>query len=76
MTKTKWAWVFIVAAVLLLLVGALVAKGLYFYPKAQVASAANNPAPDFTLPDALGKPFTLSSLRGHRVVLYFYRGYW
>ena len=29
-------------------------------------------APDFTLPDADGKPVKLSSLRGKRVVLYFY----
>lgn len=29
-------------------------------------------APDFTLPDADGKPVSLSSLRGKRVILYFY----
>ncbi len=29
-------------------------------------------APDFTLDDEKGKPFTLSSARGKRVVLYFY----
>lgn len=29
-------------------------------------------APDFTLPDQDGKPVSLSSLRGKRVVLYFY----
>jgi thioredoxin-dependent peroxiredoxin len=29
-------------------------------------------APDFTLPDADGKPVKLSGLRGKRVVLYFY----
>lgn len=29
-------------------------------------------APDFTLPDQDGEPLTLSSLRGRRVVLYFY----
>ena len=29
-------------------------------------------APDFTLPDQDGEPVTLSSLRGRRVVLYFY----
>ena len=29
-------------------------------------------APDFTLPDQAGRPFTLSEQRGSRVVLYFY----
>ena len=29
-------------------------------------------APDFTLPDQDGQPVTLSSLRGQKVVLYFY----
>jgi peroxiredoxin Q/BCP len=29
-------------------------------------------APDFTLPDADGHPVTLSSLRGQRVIVYFY----
>jgi len=30
------------------------------------------PAPDFTAPDQHGNPFALSSLRGHKVALYFY----
>ncbi len=34
------------------------------------------PAPDFTLPDQNGAPISLSSARGHKVVLVFYRGYW
>lgn len=54
----------------------LVGFALYHYPKAQVVSASNRPAPDFTLKDANGQDFTLSSLRGHKAVLYFYRGYW
>ena len=29
-------------------------------------------APDFTLPDADGKEFTLSDLRGRKVIVYFY----
>jgi peroxiredoxin Q/BCP len=29
-------------------------------------------APDFTAPDQHGQPFTLSSLRGQKVALYFY----
>jgi peroxiredoxin Q/BCP len=31
-----------------------------------------DPAPDFTLPDADGKETTLSDLRGHKVIVYFY----
>jgi peroxiredoxin Q/BCP len=34
--------------------------------------AIGDPAPDFTLPDQSGHPVTLSSLRGQRVVIYFY----
>jgi peroxiredoxin Q/BCP len=31
-----------------------------------------DPAPDFTLPDQNGAPVSLASLRGQRVVIYFY----
>ena len=31
-----------------------------------------DPAPDFTLPDQNGEPVKLSSLKGERVVIYFY----
>ena len=34
--------------------------------------AAGDAAPDFTLPDADGKEVSLSSLRGRRVIVYFY----
>lgn len=63
-------------AVLLVVVGVAVAVGLNDYPKAQITSATQQTAPDFTLRDATGQDFTLSSQRGHKVVLYFYRGYW
>jgi cytochrome oxidase Cu insertion factor (SCO1/SenC/PrrC family) len=45
-------------------------------PKPQIASAEGKPAPSFTLKDQHGKDFRLSSLRGKRVLLIFYRGYW
>lgn len=35
-----------------------------------------SPAPDFTLPSHLGKPVTLSSLRGSNVVLAFFPLAW
>ena len=33
---------------------------------------AGSPAPDFTLPDQNGNPLQLSSLRGKKVLVYFY----
>ena len=63
-------------AILMVAFGVFVWTQLYVYPKAQVASTTHQPAPDFTLVDAQGNPFTLSAQKGHKVVLYFYRGYW
>jgi len=37
-----------------------------------VALQIGDPAPDFTLPNQNGDPVQLSSLRGQRVVIYFY----
>ena len=34
--------------------------------------APGDEAPEFTLPDAEGKPVSLSALRGQRVIVYFY----
>ena len=62
--------------VLVLILGAAVVAMLYVYPKAEIANATHQPAPDFTLHDANGASFRLSEQRGHKVVLYFYRGYW
>ena len=39
---------------------------------ASVRLSPGDPAPDFTLPDAQGKPVTLSSYRGRRVIVYCY----
>lgn len=62
----------IVLAVLLCCLSA----GAQVLPKPQITSAAGKLAPDFTLNDQQGKPFHLASLRGKRVLLIFYRGYW
>jgi thioredoxin-dependent peroxiredoxin len=39
---------------------------------ATVRLSPGDPAPDFTLPDADGKPVALSSYRGRRVIVYCY----
>ncbi len=67
--------IFLTALSLLLLAAALVAWEMIL-PKPQSSFTSLEPAPDFTLNDQDGKPFALSSLRGSRVVLVFYRGYW
>ena len=60
----------------LFLVGAGLIAWKTILPKPQSSFVSLQPAPDFTLNDQDGKPFTLSSLRGSRIVLVFYRGYW
>jgi cytochrome oxidase Cu insertion factor (SCO1/SenC/PrrC family) len=61
------------AWLLLLLANMLSAQVL---PKPQIISAPGKSAPDFALKDQEGRPFHLASLRGKRVLLVFYRGYW
>ena len=61
------------AVLTLLVVGAAQVHRL---PKAQIEAAPGQPAPDFTLQDQSGKEFRLSALRGSRLLLIFYRGYW
>ena len=63
-----------ILVVLLLVVG--LAAWKMRLPKPQSEFADLQPAPDFTLQDQDGRPFMLSGLRGARVVLVFYRGYW
>jgi len=45
-------------------------------PRPQIASGVGKLAPNFTLQDQHGKTVRLASLRGRRVLLIFYRGYW
>ena len=60
--------------VFLLLVG--LAATPQVLPKPQVASASGKSAPNFTLQDQHGKTVRLAPMRGRRVLLIFYRGYW
>ena len=62
---------------LLLIAGAWFNFVVTRVPDAPVAFKVGEPAPDFTLPDAAGRPVTLADYRGTKpVVLVFYRGYW
>jgi len=60
----------------------LVAAGLFNFvamrvPAGRPLVTIGQPAPGFTLPDAAGRPVSLSDYRGRKpVVLVFYRGYW
>ncbi len=46
-------------------------------PDAPTALRVGERPPDFTLPDAAGRPVSLADYRGKKpVVLVFYRGYW
>jgi peroxiredoxin len=45
-------------------------------PDQKLAVAVGQPAPDFAVTDADGRPFRLSELAGSPVLLKFYRGYW
>ena len=46
-------------------------------PPGQPLVVVGAPVPDFTLPDAAGRPVSLSDYRGKKpVILVFYRGYW
>jgi cytochrome oxidase Cu insertion factor (SCO1/SenC/PrrC family) len=46
-------------------------------PDAPTALRVGDRPPDFTLPDASGRPVSLADYRGQKpVVLVFYRGYW
>jgi cytochrome oxidase Cu insertion factor (SCO1/SenC/PrrC family) len=64
------------ASVAVLVLVAASAAQVHRLPKPQVESAAGQPAPDFTLRDQSGQAVRLSGLRGNRVLLIFYRGYW
>jgi hypothetical protein len=63
--------------------GFLLAAGAWFnfvgarIPDTPTAMKVGERAPDFTLPDALGRTVSLAEYRGKKpVVLVFYRGYW
>jgi len=74
----RWpAWLAVGASSLLLVAGAWFNFFGARVPDAPTALRVGAQPPDFTLPDAAGRPVSLGDFRGKKpVVLIFYRGYW
>ncbi len=74
----RWyAWATLVVTLALFAGSAAFNFVLARIPDTPTALAVGRPAPDFTLPDAGGRPVTLAEYRGKKpVILVFYRGYW
>ncbi len=53
-----------------------IATALLLLAAAAAPPKVGERAPGFTLRDQSGKRISLSSARGHKAVLVFYRGYW
>ena len=74
----RWpAWLALGLASLLLVGGAWFNFVLARIPDTPTTLLVGERPPDFTLPDAGGRPVSLADYRGKKpVVLVFYRGYW
>jgi hypothetical protein len=74
----RWpAWLALGFTSLLLVGGAWFNFVLARVPDAPTALRVGERPPDFTLPDATGRPVSLADFRGQKpVVIVFYRGYW
>ena len=74
----RWpAWIALGLTSLMLMGGAWLNFVVARVPDTPTALRVGEAAPDFTLPDAGGRPVTLADYRGKKpVVLVFYRGYW
>ena len=74
----RWpAWAALGVTSLLLVAGAWFNFVVARVPDVPTALRVGERPPDFTLPDAAGRPVTLADYRGKKpVVLVFYRGYW
>jgi hypothetical protein len=74
----RWpSWLAVGFSALVLAAGAWFTFVAARIPDTPTALRVGEPAPEFTLPDAGGRPVTLADYRGRKaVVLVFYRGYW
>jgi AhpC/TSA family protein len=74
----RWpAWLALGLSSLLLVFGASFNFVLARVPEGPTTLRVGDRPPDFTLPDAAGRPVALADYRGRKpVVLVFYRGYW
>ncbi|HEY7527168.1 MAG TPA: redoxin domain-containing protein [Candidatus Limnocylindria bacterium] len=74
----RWpAWLALGFTSLLLVGGAWFNFVIARVPDGPTALRVGERPPDFTLPDAAGRPVSLADYRGQKpVVLVFYRGYW
>ena len=74
----RWpAWLALGLSSLLLAAGAWFNVVVARVPDAPTALRVGERPPEFTLPDAAGRPVALADYRGKKpVVLVFYRGYW
>ena len=76
--RRRWpAWLALAFSGLLLIGGAWFNFVAARVPDTPTALRVGERPPDFTLPDAAGRPVSLADFRGKKpVVLVFYRGYW
>jgi len=72
-SKTKIVLRIVIVLLLAFITFAYIANRV---PKPAISAAVGTPVPNFVLKDQDGKDFALSSQRGHKVLLMFYRGYW
>jgi hypothetical protein len=74
----RWpAWLALGLSAMLLVGGVWMNFVVARIPATPTALRVGEPPPDFTLPDASGRPVALADYRGKKpVVLIFYRGYW